>query len=365
MKIFNNFQIILSDFLKRKRINPFILSLIVILFIYIVIRLLTFKSYPIFPVLSFLANYYLLLIESVSNYVLHWIGSLVTIKNHLVIVNYTPIDGFTPELRFKKWMGLFLFLIWITNTSLRKRVAFSFLLILVHFLIIAFYIAFGAHFLSLEKYDRSFLSIPVTIGLLILNTLMFIWYTRNKTAFLKSLSKLKINTKLFENNTHVIIAMYLCIITFSFLIEYFDFLPWINFLFTASQKILALLGYEASVEPNYIIGANGSISMEKSCLGFQTMFLFAIIVFLTGDKNRYRWIYICSGLVFLNFVNIMRFVLLFIHLQNNEEYKLTMELHDMYNYITYSVVFVLWVIWFEIFVTARKKQQKGDEFKSG
>jgi exosortase/archaeosortase family protein len=356
MKIYNDLKISLLYYLGKRKINPFIFSFAILLTLYIVIRLLTFKSYPIFPVLSFLANSYLLFIESISNYVLHWAGSIVTIENHDVIVNNTLLDGFVPEIRFKKWMGLYLFLIWITNTSVRKRVNFSIFIILVHFLILAIYNAFGAHFLGLEKYDKAVLSIPVTISLLIMNTFLFFWYTRNKSAFLKSLSWLKINTKLLENNLYVIIVIYVCIITFSFLIEYFDFVPWINFLFTSAQKILALFGYEASVEPNYLIGANGSISMAKECLGFQTMFLFAIIVFLTGDKNRYRWIYICSGLVFLNFVNIMRFVLLFIHLQNNEGYKLTMELHDMYNYVTYSVVFVLWVIWFEMFNSSKSKK---------
>jgi hypothetical protein len=42
-------------------------------------------------------------------------------------------------------------------------------------------------------------------------------------------------------------------------------------------------------------------------------------------------------------------VLLFIHIQKNGNYELAMDVHDMYNYIIYIIVFGLWVIWFERF----------------
>ncbi len=139
---------------------------------------------------------------------------------------------------------------------------------------------------------------------------------------------------------------------------YFDFNLWIDFLFKSSQKILALLGHDAVVEPSLLIGNNGSIYMTKGCLGFKTMFLFASIVYLTGNDNKRRWIYIISGLLFLNFVNIIRFVLLFIHIQKHGGYVLAMDLHDMYNYIIYFIVFVLWVIWFEKFSDIRSFKKK-------
>jgi len=168
-------------------------------------------------------------------------------------------------------------------------------------------------------------------------------------VILKSLLKFKINTKLLENDLHVIIIIYIYIISSAFLFEFFDYTLWIHFLFTSAQKILGLVGYIAIVEPFHLVGANGLIYMSKGCLGFQTMLLFTIIVFLTGKNNSYRWIYIIGGLLFLNLVNIMRFVLLFIHIQKHGDYMLAMDVHDMYNYITYLIVFILWVIWFEKF----------------
>lgn len=90
--------------------------------------------------------------------------------------------------------------------------------------------------------------------------------------------------------------------------------------------------------------------MEKGCLGFSTMALFAAIIFLTSDHQKHWWLYMAGGILFLNIVNIFRFVLLFIHIQKNSGYALAMDVHDMYNLIIYAVVFILWVLWFEYFV---------------
>jgi len=351
------------DIITQKKTNLYFFSILLLLLIYIVIRLFTFESYPIFPILSYISNSYLLLIEKFTNQILTLTGSMVYIDDHEVFLNQILLDSFTPRLRFIKWMILFIFLIWVTKTTARSKVWFSFLLIIVHFLVISIYNAVGANLAGSEHPDYSYLSIPVTLGLMSLITIIIFWYRKNKVALLTSLLKFKINTRLFDNNIRVIIILYLYIIASNFLFEFFDYLPWINYLFTSAQKILAILGYDAFVEPFHLTGENGSIAMAKGCLGFQTMFLFAIIVFLTGEKNKYRWIYIILGLLFLNFVNIIRFVLLFIYIERNDDINLVMDIHDMYNYITYFIVFVLWIIWFERFADIPMKKQNKSESK--
>jgi len=348
----------LTNILEYRRTKIILISILILLFTYIILRLLIFETDPLIPFLSSLANLYLLMIEKLANFFLHWTGSLVTIENHKLILNNTLLDGFIPEIRFKKWMALFLFLVWLPKTSIRSRTIITFFLILDHFLVVSIYNAVGAHLTGSEYQNYSILSIPVTLGLLSLITILFFWYKKNKMAFLTGLSKLKINTSLLENDLHVIIVIFIYIIASNFLFEFFEFRLWIKFLFTSAQKILALFGYEASVEPYYLIGANGTISMLKGCLGFQTIFLFAILVFLTGDKNRLRWIYLTIGIIFLNFVNIMRFVFLFIHIQKHGDYILAMDVHDMYNYITYSIVFIMWIIWFEKFSDVKPSKSR-------
>jgi exosortase/archaeosortase family protein len=323
---------------------------------YIILHLFFFETDPVIVFLFSLADSYLILVEMFSNQLLSLTGSEITIENHMVIMNSVTLDGFTPQIRFKQWMIIFLFLIWITRTTIKRRILFTFLLIVVHFLAGSIIVAVGAHFFGLDINDTALLSISVTFGLLILFTILFVWYRKHKDLILNSLSKLRIDINRFQNDSDVFAVGYILIIAYYFIHDIFDYSLWISFLFTASQMILSVLGYDATVEPFHLIGNNGSIFMLKSCLGYQTMLLFATLVFLTGNTSkRIRWTYIFSGLLLLNFANILRFVFLFIHIDKYGDYMLAMDVHDMYNYIIYALVFVLWVIWFEKFADYQPK----------
>jgi exosortase/archaeosortase family protein len=347
----------LRDIFLSRKTKVFAISILILLFTYIILRFLIFNSDPLIPFLSSVADSYLLLIEKFANLLLIWTGSPVTIQNHIILLNGTQLSGFIPEIMYKKVVIIFLFLFWITKTSTSKKICFTVLLIVISFLFVSIYNAVGAHLADNDTdYISSVLSIPHSIGYLFVITILFIWYWYNKESILNSLLKLPISTKLLEKKIiNIIIILYLYIIVIQFLYIYFDLNLWIEFLFKSSQKILALFGHNAIVKPSFLIGNNGSIYMEKSCLGFKTMFLFASIVYLTGNDNKRRWIYIISGLLFLNIVNITRFILLFIHIQKHGGYVLAMDLHNMYNFIIYFIVFVLWIIWFEKFSDIKVK----------
>jgi exosortase/archaeosortase family protein len=336
------------------------ISIIALAVIYLVLKLFFFSSDPLILFLSWINNGYLLLAENLSDRLLHFFGSDIIIKNHQVLLNSVVAEGFKIEIRLKKWMLLFLFLIIVTRTSSKKRILYSLVLIAAHFLIIVGYTAFGAIISCGTDPDFSYLSIPVTIGLLILVSILFLFFRDQKEAVFKTLERFKINTDLFKNGFIVYLVVCFLIILTNFLFIFFDYLPWINFLFSSAQKILALLGYEAVVKPFELVGPKCSIAMLKACLGFQTMLLFAVLVLLTGHESRYRWIYVIAGIIFLNIVNILRFVFLFIHLYKHGDYMLTMELHDMFNLVTYTIVFILWIIWFEKFADATKKSKDKD-----
>jgi exosortase/archaeosortase family protein len=331
-----------------------------ILFIgYLISHYFIFETDPVVTFLSSLGSSYLSLVEILANQFLHWIGSGVTIKNHLLIENDITLMGFTPQIRFKFFMALFLILVWITKTTPGRRILFTILLVVVHFLIGSIIVAAGAYLSGEENPNFNLLTIPVTLGLLILFNMLFIWYRKHKDMILNTLAKLKINTNRFKNDFNIYSTAFIFILLYYFLFDIFEYKFWINILFTSSQKILELFGYNATVEPFYLIGEKGSIFMLKSCLGYQTMLLYASIVFLTGNTSRrIRWIYIISGLLIINFANIMRFVGLFIHIQKHGNYTLAMDVHDMFNYIIYAIVFVLWVIWFEKFADYKKRVPK-------
>lgn len=341
-----------------KKFIFFAATLLFLALLYLFLRSFFFESDPLIPALQSLSNSYLLLSEGLSNLFLRFSGSHVSISNHILTLNGAILQGFSPELRFRKIAFVTLLIIWVTKAPLLKKSLFSTALLLIHIICNSFYIAIGAHALSMSCDNQHILAFPNSIALLTIFTVLVFWYLRYKSIILQSLSKYRINLKFLETkDTPLIIIIYLYIIICIFLLEYFDFLPWISFLFGSAQKILALFGHEAIVDTFYLIGSNGTIYMAKYCLGFRTMFLFASLVYLTGKSKRSQWIYIVAGLILLNFVNIIRFVFLFIHVQKNGGYALTVDLHDLYNYITYSIIFILWIIWFEKFSDINRKQK--------
>ena len=145
------------------------------------------------------------------------------------------------------------------------------------------------------------------------------------------------------------LVSYVYLILGYFSLGCFEFTPWVNFLFNSSHEILGWFNVDSVVESQILIGENGSLSMLKSCLGLNTMLLFASLVFIMGENSWTSWIYILFGLVILNIANIIRLVLLFMHLQKHGTYIGLVDYHDLYDYIIYGIVFILWVIWFEKF----------------
>jgi len=348
---------------RKKEFKFAVVAALFISFIYILSRILFFESDPIIPAIKFIEDLYLSIAEQLSNLILHLSGSQIKILNHIVSLNGEVFDQYVPELWYKRLALVIFIIILLTKAPVWSKSLAGFILLAAHLLGNALHISAKAYSVTTQWDSIYILSIPNSISLLLLFTILVIWYLKHKYIILDKLSKYRISLKfLYKKDISIIIIIYLYIIICVFLLEFFDYLPWINFLFLSTQKILALFGHEAIVDSFLLIGDNGSIYMAKYCLGFKTMFLFSSIVFLTGRNDRVRWIFIFSGLIFLNFVNILRFVFLFIHVQKNGGYTLSIDLHDLYNYITYSIVFIIWIIWFEYFsdLKARKNRvEKG------
>lgn len=337
---------------NKKRV--LVIALIILI---ICISIFAFIFDPL-SILSTFSNYYLLATEHLANLFLQLTDNQIRIENHTIFLNNTVLEGFIPEIRYKKLLLVSLILFWGTKTSVKGKSVASILTVLVHLLFNTIYIAVGAYSTFLNHKVYYLLSIPNTIAVLCFFSILFYWYYLHKSNFLHILSYLKLNPQSVEKKAFpVMVLTYMYIILDFFILAYFTFEPWINFLFTSTQRILGLFGYESIVESVYLIGNNGSIFMANYCLGLKTMFLFAAIIYLTGDNNKTRWLYIIGGIIFLNFVNIIRFVLLFIHIQKNNGYTLSIDLHDIYNYITYTIVFILWIIWFELFSTKNNKRK--------
>jgi exosortase/archaeosortase family protein len=325
---------------------------IVFLLILVLWGYLPFKTW-----VSHLLDAYLTMIGHIANSFFHLTGTGIEILDHQVTYSGQILHEFT-WIAYKKWVVGLLFLFWITPALVFRRVLFSAGVLLANFLGSVLDVIITSYSLALGANEYNASLIGYTPHLLLLLTLMTIWIWRERLTVLQVFNYIRINPRIIENKLPAFFAViFIYAVVSNFLLGYFQYRAWISFLFHSSAGILKLIGYTVSVDSHNLIGPNGFIYMAKPCLGISTMLLFAAIVYITGRNDRSRWYYILFGLIFLNLVNIIRFVLLFIHIQKHGDYILAMDLHDMFTYVTYAIVFILWVFWFEKYSDLRDSSE--------
>ena len=329
------------------------LSLVIL---YIAISLLVFDADPLISLFGNVTNAYLLFQEGIANKYLHWAGSGVHVQDHLVMLDRIGYDTVRSGTLMRKWMALLLLITWLSHTNFKKKLLFSGIILLLNFLMSPVTIALQAHLSALGTDLYSSTRISRTAAHLMNMTLLFVWLRNQRDALWKFLSRLRINSDLVKRkSTSIVVVSYVYLILGYFVLGCFEFTPWVSFLFKSSHEILSWFNIDSVVDSQVLIGDKGSLSMLKSCLGFNTMLLFASLVFIMGENNRTSWIYILSGLLLLNVANILRLVLLFMHIQKHGTYIGLVDYHDLYDYVIYGIVFILWVIWFEKFSSPIRK----------
>jgi exosortase/archaeosortase family protein len=303
---------------------------------------------PINVFLWNLINEYLLLLERIADRLLYLLGSEVSILENQVYLETGLIGKIDSGYLLKKWTLFLLIVCWITPTKVRGKLVFTGLIILSNFIGSLSHISLSAHLLSLDIDSHSTTLLGRTPYAFLMLTLFITWIWNNRKSIMHTRLVKKLNLEFLERILpEIFIIMFLFTLLSNFLLGFFQYSVWIDFMFNISAWILNILDYPAWVESHLLKGENGSIYMAKGCLGFNTMLLFASIVYITGKHKSIKWLFIVSGLILLNITNITRFVLLFIHIQNHGGYVLKMDVHAMYNYIIYVIVFLFWIIWFE------------------
>jgi len=336
-----------GSLIKNKRKIIIVASLAIIATLIFATKLLLPYSFSSTSVYCLLSEQYLNLSLKLSLSVMNWLGYFSLFPDHVSDVGQTFWIFFAPGIRYKKMVLAIILSIWITKASPKRKSLFTIIVLVIHFLAVSLYNITGLSSNPLSDPELVF-SVPDTIAAFSLFTCFVVWFRLNRLSIYDQLMGLKIDiTGLRTKITALIVITYIYIIINQFVFAYFTFTGWVNFLFIPAQKLLSVMGYNATVDSTYLIGDNGTIYMAKFCLGIKTMYLFASVVYLTGRRNFRRWLYIIGGLLVINFINILRFVLLFIHIQRNGDYALSIDLHLLYNIILYSIIFLLWVFWFE------------------
>lgn len=296
-----------------------------------------------------LVDSYLTIIEQIADRILNATGSEASIREHQVLAGSEFIALLDDGYLLKKWT-LFLFvLFWVTPTKVIDKLKFTGILVLANFTGSLVNIGFTAHLLSLIPQPHSIPYIGRTPYMLLMLSLLVTWIWRKRKEIMNSALAKKFNlTFLEEKLPAIFIVIFIWALLGNLFLGLFKYTPWINFLFNIAAWILNILNYPASVESQiFLVGENVSIFMAKPCLGFNTMLLFAAVVYLTGKNSIQKGLFILGGLILVNVANIFRFILLFIHMQKHGGYVFEIDVHAIYNYVIYVIVFILWIIWFE------------------
>ncbi len=340
-----------SQVINSKKLRIGLLILSVFGLTYVILRLLVFDYDPILPFFRNFFYNWLGLNEKFASIIINAINLPYSIENHSIVFQGQSLYEFSPIFLARKWFFGLLLLIWLFPVKLKDKFIGSIALITLHFFITSIDVVILVSRATIENVtDHSAYLVARTPLVLLMISFFSFWILRYRDKIYPALEKFNVNIDFIERKLpELFVILYLYGFLSNFILGWFDYYSWINFLFVSSQSILEIFNYQSEVYLTYLIGENGSIYMEKGCLGFGTMALFAAVVYLTADETKGWWIYMIAGIIFLNFVNILRFVFLFIHIQNNSGYALAIDVHDMYNIILYAVVFILWVIWFEMF----------------
>ena len=308
-------------------------------------------------------QFYVKLAAASANFILGLFNTAYQVVGTDIIISEESKVSFSAKMLELVWLPIILTLVWLTPTSEKRKRYISVISLFGHFVVITLKFASVVLFYNLGTgtYDAMTIGRAISYSLFI----AFIWYwfaTNNELC--TTIAKLvRINSEYLKKKINIIFYILYALIASLVILAIFEFLPWINILFTSAHHILAWLGYNSTVEPFYLIGENVSIFMLKGCLGIKTTFIFCAFVFLTGEELKKRLVFILVGVILINIANLLRFVFLFIHLQHHGEYLWNLEVHDLFNIIIYSLVFVLWVIWIERFsdiwpYLKLKKEQK-------
>lgn len=268
--------------------------------------------------------------------------------------NYVFIDGLSPlainsSLIMKKWLIVVLILIWISPVAKQVKLKTSIIYFIYHFIVICIKVSNIILLYNSGTTHENSLYLGQSISYLLLFIFLQIWI-KKVPEIINSISRVtKTNPVYLKKKIKTFVYLVYGLIFIQILLGIFQFLPWINLIFNTTHQILAWFGYESTVEPFYLLGKNGNIYMAKGCLGIKTTYLYVAFIILTGEGINRKLLVSLIGVIIINIVNILRFVFLFIHLQNHGKYLWNIEVHDLFNVLVYSLIFILWIIWLEWF----------------
>lgn len=306
---------------------------------------------------------YFFVAEYLANNIIHlWISG-VDIKNHSIVFsnfhtyfneNVAFLGNWARTFLYFKETALLVLCFWGFQSTLKKKIQFSLLLIVVHL----FAVVSGLVMLAgIGPVVENLRIAPEAVGSLALYTLFGIWVKQSKLEIDLMLKRVAPNFILTNLKINEILSvLFILILLNNFIVPFFEFNLYTNFYLHATKSLSHVIGLSSQIDGDYLIGsAGGTLFIAKWCLGINSLFIFAAMVFLTRKSTKTFLIFSILGIIFLHILNIIRLTLLLIFVQKHNDNELIMEHHDLYNIVVYLVIFILWILWFEKFSSLRNK----------
>ncbi|MXV52811.1 hypothetical protein GS399_17705 [Pedobacter sp. HMF7647] len=131
---------------------------------------------------------------------------------------------------------------------------------------------------------------------------------------------------------------------FPFLDEHLNYIRWFrHILLFLSAKILSLLGYSSMTTDTVLsVPGHGGIILIYSCLGYGVMSFFTAFVLAWPKPFKDKWLFLVLGLILIQVLNIIRFVLLSLYWN---KVSLGMDHHTLFNIVLYVILLGVMYWW--------------------
>ena len=125
-------------------------------------------------------------------------------------------------------------------------------------------------------------------------------------------------------------------------LNYIRGLRWL--LLQSSAQILNWLGFAAITnEYDLLVAGHGTLKLIYSCLGLGVISFFAAFVISYPKTLKSKVIFLITGILVIEFLNTVRFVVLAILL--NKQHTMILDHHTVFNIIIYLVIAISLYFW--------------------
>jgi exosortase/archaeosortase family protein len=131
----------------------------------------------------------------------------------------------------------------------------------------------------------------------------------------------------------------------AFLDEHLNYIRLLrNILLGATAQLLNLMGYTAiTSDTELLVAGRGTIQLVYSCLGLGVMSFFTAFVIAYPKKLKVKLVFLLCGLLVIQLLNIIRFVLLALFW--NKTKGIILDHHTIFNIIIYVIIGISIYFW--------------------